>query len=371
MAQTPMSVEQLTLAMSRLEQMVLEGQQREGQLRQQIQDLEQQRQPNGLGGQVDVGAAFQALAMSQQELLTALKKPEKKITLINTKGLAKPEKFSGHEDGFLYWRTRMERFVASIFPEMQEVLDWCDDMDTELTDAGINENFGPINPREKKIDGILDINKELHAVLQSLCEKEAFTIVRSAGKGNGLEAWRKLVKRYDPTTGGRRRAMLRSILTPAKCGRIEDLYAALETWEEHVRQYESCKKQDGSRHILDEEIKIAVLEHLCPTELEKHLQMNRTRFLDYADVRTELVTYLETRLGSKMKLSDASGHTSQEAVPMDVGAFVKGKKGDHKGGKKGKARDQVAKERAVLEEAATAKAARRLECATTAARLDT
>ena len=331
-----MTMEQLAAAMARLEQAVLDGQRREGQLRQQIQDLEQ-RQPNGHGGQgVDVGAAFQALAMSQQELLTALKKPERKITLIDTKGLAKPEKFSGNEDGFLYWRTRMESFVTSIFPAMQEVLDWCDDIDTELSETIIDENFGPTNPRVKTIEGISDISKEMHAVLQSLCEKEAFTIVRSAGKGNGLEAWRKLIKRYDPTTGGRRRAMLRSILTPNKCGRIEDLYAALETWEEHVRQYESRKKQDGSRHILDEEIKIAVLEHLCPTELEKHLQMNRTRFLDYADVRTELVTYLETRIGSKMKLSDASGHTSNDVVPMDVGAFVKGKKGDHKGGKKGK-----------------------------------
>ena len=338
MAQNAMTVEQLTVAMARLEQVVLEGQRREGQLRQQIQDLEQ-RQPNGHGGQgVDVGAAFQALATSQQELLAALKKPEKKITLIDTKGLAKPEKFSGNEDGFLYWRTRVESFVASIFPDMQDVLDWCDDVDVELTPTIIEDNFGAANPSQKTIEGISEISTELYAVLQSLCEKEAFTIVRSAGKGNGLEAWRKLIKRYDPTTGGRRRAMLRSILTPNKCARIEDLYSALETWEEHVRQYESRKKQDGSRHILDEEIKIAVLEHLCPSELEKHLQMNRARFLDYADVRAELITYLETRLGSKMKLSDASGHTASghEVVPMDVGAFVKGKKGDHKGGGKGK-----------------------------------
>lgn len=330
-------------AIQRLEQAMQEGAVREARLQQQVQDLmNQQGQAGGPGqGQVDVGMAFQALAQSQQELLAALKKPEKRVTLVDNKGLAKPERFDGKEEQFLCWRTRVEAFVTSVFPDMQEVLDWVDEADVEVDTAAIQGAFGPTNPSVKTVDNIQDINGELFAVLQSLCEKEAFTIVRSAGKGRGLEAWRKLVKRYDPTTGGRRRAMLRAILNPSKCTKLEDLYVAIETWEEHVRQYEARKKADGTRHVLDEEIKIAVLEHICPVELERHLQLNKTRFLDYADVKGELITYLESRLGSRMKMGDAS-YAGNDVQPMDVG-YVGGKsKGKEKGGKgsKGKSKGQ-------------------------------
>ena len=131
------------------------------------------------------------------------------------------------------------------------------------------------------------MNTQLHAVLQTLCEAEALTIVRSAGKNCGLEAWRRLVRCYDPSTGGRRTAMLRHILNLNTCAKLEELSNAVKTWEEQVRQYESRRKSDGTRHQLDEEIKISVLEHLCSAELEKHLQLNRARHGTYQDVRDE------------------------------------------------------------------------------------
>ena len=62
--------------------------------------------------------------------------------------------------------------------------------------------------------------------------------------------------------------MLRHILTPAKVTKAEDLSSALETWEETVRHYEGCRKSDGARHELDEEIKVSVLEALCPQDRE-------------------------------------------------------------------------------------------------------
>ena len=46
--------------------------------------------------------------------------------------------------------------------------------------------------------------------------------------------------------------------------KLEDLSAALET--------------------------LAVLEALCPVELEKHLQLNNSRLVDYDEVRAEVVS---------------------------------------------------------------------------------
>ena len=354
------TLEQLSAQMAQMQQALQQSQAQNQTLRTQLDGLQQAQQETRQAAQQAVqqareevrqvqaqamnlgnlGTAVTELSANQKSLAEVLTKQQsqgRKITLIDTKGLAKPEKFSGAEESFLYWRTRIESFVTSLVPEMEEVLEWAEELDDEVTRSKIRDVWGEADPTEKTIEDIESIDSQLYAMLQTLCEKEAFTIVRSAGKNLGLEAWRRLVKRYDPTTGGRRRAMLRHILNPQKVGKIEELSAAVEVWEESVRQYESRKKADGSRHVLDEEIKIAVLEHLCPTEIERHLQLNQQRYAGYSDVRNELVMYLETRLGTRMKTFSLESKPSTDTggpAPMDIGGFGKGGK-DGKG-KKGK-----------------------------------
>ena len=75
-----------------------------------------------------------------------------------------------------------------------------------------------------------------------------------------METWRRLNRRFDPATGGQRKALLRSVLSPNKVAKLEDLSA---TWEETVRQFEQRRKLDGTRTVLDGDIKVAVLEALC------------------------------------------------------------------------------------------------------------
>ena len=97
-------------------------------------------------------------------------------------------------------------------------------------------------------------------------------------------------------------------------------------------------RPDGTRHQLDEEIRMSVLEHLRPSELEKRSQLNRSRFTSYLDVRDEIVLNLEARLGAKVRMNDASQPPGgQDPQSMDVGAFEEKGKGKSKKGKgKGK-----------------------------------
>ena len=366
-AQAPngqMNAQQLIDTVLQLQQGVQQGQQREAQLRQQIDALvqagqEAQQREQQVRAQVEtltqqlhqqqqtlvnfenmVGAAFNNLAASQRQFMDSLRNEglRNKVTLFDTKGLARPDRFEGKEELFLHWRTKLEAFVTSVYPEMEQVLTWAEEEENEIDAALVLATWGPTNPTQVTIDGIEAMCSQLHAVLQSLCENEAFSIVRSSGRGNGAEAWRKLVKRYDPSTGSRRRAMLKHVLSAQRVQKIEDLSHAIEKWEEALRLYEGRKRADGSRHVLDNEIKSSVLESICPTELERHLQLNRSRYVTYDDVKAEITLFLESRLGSRMKISDSSG-----AAPMDVGNLgkgkgkgKKGKEGGKKGGSKGK-----------------------------------
>ena len=340
-----MSAQELIDVVRQLRQEVTQGQQREARLQGQVEMLvhAQQAQGSDPGGHFEgMRQAFTALAQSQQDLIKNIKVPKdakKTMSLVDNRGLAKPDKFDGKEEGFLYWRTRLEAFVTSIHPDLEDIMLWAEEMDHEIMSADIKAAWGPLNPSEREVVDVDSMNSQLFAVLQTLCEREALQIVRSSGKHNGLESWRRLVRRFDPATGNRRRAMLRAILNPSKASKLEDLSNSIESWEEMVRQYEHKKRPDGTRHQLDEEIRMSVLEHLCPGELEKHLQLNRSRFTSYLDVRNEIVLYIEARLGAKFRMTDASQPPGgQDPQPMDVGAFEKKGKGKSKKGK-GKGKD--------------------------------
>lgn len=106
---------------------------------------------------------------------------------------------------------------------------------------------------------------------------------------------------------------------------------------ELVNRYESRKGPDGSRQTLQDDIKMSILEAMCPAEIERHLQLNRQRFLDFDDMHSELATYLETRVGVKLKIESLGKSSLKDPDAMEIGVFTKGKnKGKSKAkGKKG------------------------------------
>ena len=70
------------------------------------------------------------------------------------------------------------------------------------------------------VDRIMDLEKKVHQVYQTLMaltEDESQDIVIGAGSGNSLEAWRKLGRRWDPVVAGRKRALLKQIISPERC----------------------------------------------------------------------------------------------------------------------------------------------------------
>ena len=60
----------------------------------------------------------------------------------------------------------------------------------------------------------VEINHQIYVALAQLLEGEALDIVQNTARGAGLEAWRKLVRRFDPQTVGRNWTWLSRILNP-------------------------------------------------------------------------------------------------------------------------------------------------------------
>ena len=105
----------------------------------------------------------------------------------------------------------------------------------------------------------------------------------------------RLQKRFDPTTGGRKRNLLSTIISPGRCSVLE-LQAGIELWESYVSRYEKKLKNK-----MDDEIKLACLESLVPEDLEKHLILNSNRMRTFEDARLEIVTNVEAKFGLRIR----------------------------------------------------------------------
>ena len=229
-------VQQLQQQMQQMSNELQQSRQREQDLAARIGTMESS--PGNLAN------VLQTLANTQTQVAEALKKGDKKMTLIDNRGIGKPEKFAGKEDeSFLRWKIKLESFVLSVFPELEKVLCWSEEEDRPIDMDRVRTDFGPGTSED--IEGLGGKGSQLYSVLQNLLEGEAFMIIRNAPKGNGFEGWRRLNRRFDPATGAKKSSLLRHILNPEK-SKLEELSERVEGWMELVNRYESRK---GARWV--------------------------------------------------------------------------------------------------------------------------
>ena len=256
--------------------------------------------------------------------------------LVDTRGLGKPPSFgrgdSAHlEKDFPTWQRKVKNYVVGVHADMEAALDWAAETPKTLQGpAGelmLDQTFGEQADENDKIEKLLEKNQQLFQILMNLTEAEANDIVCNSGS-KGLEAWRKLARRWDPSTGGRARNMLRFLIAPGRV-KLEDLAGSVERWEEKMRRYCNSRDRRGKKREIPEEIQMAALESMTPVDLESHLQLSQTRLETYEQMRAEVVTYLETRVGKNIK--DTVTSSREKNADVDSMTNKGGKKGD--GGK--------------------------------------
>ena len=140
--------------------------------------------------------------------------------------------------------------IAACGSAFWPVIEWVEDHDNVITNEPLDRQFGPTGA--EPVEDVPEKSEQVHVALLALTESESFDIVLGAAP-SGLEALRRLVRRWDPLIGGQRRALVRQILVPDRC-KLLDLPAGLEKWEELVRRYERRKSSGTTTAALDEDI---------------------------------------------------------------------------------------------------------------------
>ena len=172
-------------------------------------------------------------------------------SLIDVNGLGRPKQFTGREEDFQQRSKKTEAFFAGVIKESEMMLEWAGEQPTEITTTVIDLEFLPTDANEDRgVQNLEFVLQQMDTALMALMSYEAYDIVATSRK-IPLEAWRRLQKRYGPTTGGRKRNLLRTIISLGRCSLLE-LQAGIERWESCVSRYEKKLKDK-----VDDEIKLA------------------------------------------------------------------------------------------------------------------
>ena len=124
-------------------------------------------------------------------------------SLIDVKGLGRPKDFTGREEDFQQLSKKREASFVGVIKKSEMMLEWAAEQPTEITTTAICLEFLPTDANEDRgVQNLEFVLQQMHTALMALTSCEANDIVANSRK-NPLEAWRRLQKRYDPTTGGR------------------------------------------------------------------------------------------------------------------------------------------------------------------------
>ena len=149
---------------------------------------------------------------------------------MDTNGLGNPLPLKNTESEFVSWARRTENFVVSVHLGATDVLTWTVERESAtVTEA--NAATEVVMP----LDTLRMLADQLYTVLMPLVEGESFDIFLGSESGEGLEAWRRLHKRWDPLTTGIARGLLREILSPGRAKLVE-LQRTVERLEDLMRR---------------------------------------------------------------------------------------------------------------------------------------
>ena len=228
------------------------------------------------------------------QTLQGLTKETYKNAMIDFRGIGKPGTYNGDENKYQEWIAKLNAYVRAQSQEGMHMLEaFCKDRDAQgqmydTTDEAIRIWANQFNANP---EGMIDFSAKIYSILVTITEDDAFKIVNSVRAGDGIGAYRLLKKRYEPTTPGTTRSILKAIINNPQCKKVNEVESNLMNVEQLIKIYDNLT--DTSEKLPGNLI-VAVYIDLCPRDLREHLEL-QTCDLTSLGVRKEIVNYVERK----------------------------------------------------------------------------
>ena len=298
------------------QQKQLEEQQQQGQAL--LTELQALRGQLGETQQAAVQAEARRAAAEQQLLdertlaAAALSPGEQKL-------LTKPDRFTSDPEKWKEWSKEFVSFLAAGTPLVRKV--------TEL--ATSRRDGEAFSEEELALLGFTGVSALLFTVLENQTRGVAQGLVEQA-KGNGVEAWRLLVKEYDPSEPQSEVDDLLPCLQPGTYSEA-NLHKAVLDWGKGRGDYQ---KKFEEAACTDRQAK-AILISMTEGQLREHLRLHGSgKEKSYAKVRDTILTYLRAKGHKAEPAAQAggtggggngapAGQTPGGVAPMDIDAATR------------------------------------------------
>ena len=181
------------------------------------------------------------------------------ISLLNLKTM-EPKVFDGKVEGnFRNWAKKVRAYCNGSRPGFKHFLQWI-----EKQEIPINPNHMPEVRWEYKEAA----NQELYDFL-IMRTADAAQVVVELSEDNGLEAWRQLVRRFDPIGESYVLDQMGSLMNVEQCAKLADLPGAIARWEKSHNMYMRRTGKTG----VPEEWRIPLLMKMVPKSHAHEIQV--------------------------------------------------------------------------------------------------
>ena len=119
--------------------------------------------------------------------------------LTDTRGIGRPVALKGDELKYAEWKAKLMAYLRISTPQSDELIKWVARADSTVTAEDVDISY-PNNKQD-----VWRFAHKVYSILLSCTEDDAVRICHSVKEGNGLEAMRLLMKRYEPRTPGTKR----------------------------------------------------------------------------------------------------------------------------------------------------------------------
>ena len=139
--------------------------------------------------------------------------------------------FNNNRQDFAEWQRETANYLKSTMEGLGMVMDCAVD-EEDILDWKI---FKESHLGQYDIE-LEEMNERVYYWLVDHTEGESFDLVRSAGNGYGLEAWRRLNRRWSSSATGSSEQLRESVMNPGR-SRLEDLIGSIERLEKHIKKW--------------------------------------------------------------------------------------------------------------------------------------
>jgi len=241
-------------------------------------------------------------------------------SVVDTKILPRPERYSNQKSDWPEFHFSLKTYVGALSDQLLAAMNSAENMTAPVLIASMDEEHR-------------QMTRTLMFILSASLQGSAKRLIMNVEHHNGLEAWRLLCRREEPSSGAVQVSQLTSILRTSFSGKLETFEDEMEKLEAAIRRYEGTHSEVVADTLIQ-----AILKQNAPEAIRPQVELQT--FQSVALLKDALVAYTTGKLSAMGNSSSA-----QQAAPMDVSAFEKGfEKGKMKGAKgkskgKGKSKD--------------------------------